>query len=540
MKKLLQLLGTINGSAIVTSNVIACDIGFDEKKSANDLTDLVEQVEDNLHSTIIEPQKTAIKTKSKPKSELKLDSKPVVLTQSENVNETDLQSATFETIRTVVPLQNYVKPEFIPTNNNPVQTNTAAVQKPIVIAPPRHRRQLQPTVITAQNQANQSARLVASSKAKLQIKPTYFFQDNNGKYYFVTDNGLYVLNQQSDELVKIDNIYDANIWHIVFDSKNNMYFASYSAGFGNDNYGELYVVKNNTTTAVKIEGIDRRVHNITIDNYDNVYLDTNNGLCVLNQGQTKAVLLTLTDTDKFIYTQALIQTGVLEEDQWGKLIDKQGKEIKRVFYRKTLGFDADNNLYFTTLNPNETRVLKNFKTKSIKINNLNAEVNSIAFDQNNVYFATKLGAYVLKQNETTVVKIEGLDFLGTTNKTNYFFIDKDRIYVGCLFNTYILDFNYRIINTLPFDSQLLQHDNQGNIYFGAGRGLYKFEIATNRYEKIKINKNGRLIETDDEIKTIYFVKNQIYFNEYTCEGDNFYKITTNNIAHSITESSIYA
>lgn len=295
-----------------------------------------------------------------------------------------------------------------------------------------------------------------------------------------------------------------------------MYFASYSADKpGSDDSGELYMIKNNTTIAVQIDGINQRVHNIAIDKHDNVYLTSANSLFVLKNQEQKIGIIQLT---------------------------------KKIFYQKTLGFDDQNNLYFTT--SNETYVIRHGQTKSTKIAGLTGEINSIAFNQNKIYFATKKdGAYVLDRNDntTTATKIAGLNHLAAEyNEAKYLLIDDQRIYVGCSYGTYILDFNHTIIKTLPFGSDLLEYDNQGNIYFGTGRGLYRFEIAdvNKREVKIELNKNGSLTEIDDEIKRIYFINNQIYFQGYLRTHDseikNFYKITANDTAKIINLASIYS
>ncbi|WP_342224536.1 hypothetical protein [Spiroplasma endosymbiont of Asaphidion curtum] len=320
-----------------------------------------------------------------------------------------------------------------------------------------------------------------------------FFKDNYNNNYFITNNGLYVLKQKDKIVIKINNINNSNIWFVNFDLENNMYFGVYSASFGSSG-GEVYILKNDETTAIKINGINERIFNTTIDNKNNVYFDSNNGLYVLKQGETKATL--------------------------NKKLQEYG------FYKKTLGFDDKNNLYFTTTN--STYVLKNNEIEPSKIDELNGEVNSIVINKNKIYFATNNGAYVLKQGETKPISI-----LNKDKKINYFLFDNNQIYIGSLFNTYILDFNYKIIKTLYFDSHCFNYDNKGNIYFGSGRGLYKFDISTKDYQKIKINKNNNLYDSDNEIMNIYINNNDVYFKEYTRKNINFYKIKIDNIAEKV-------
>ncbi|WP_342263442.1 hypothetical protein [Spiroplasma endosymbiont of Clivina fossor] len=330
-----------------------------------------------------------------------------------------------------------------------------------------------------------------------------FFKDNYNENYFITNNGLYVLKQKNNEIIKINNINNSNIWFVNFDSENNMYFGVYSTSFGSSG-GEVYFLKNGETTAIKINGINERIFNTSIDNKNNVYFDSDNGLYVLKKGETTATL--------------------------NKKLQKYG------FYKKTLGFNDKNDLYFTT--SNSTYVLKNNEIEPNKIDELNGEVNSIVINKNKIYFATNNGAYILKQGQTKPIKINEISFLNKDNKINYFLFDNNKIYIGSLFNTYILDFNYKIIKTLYFDSHCFNYDNKGNIYFGSGRGIYKFDIYTKDYQKIKINKNNNLYYSDDEIMDIYVNNNNdVYFKEYTRKSINFYKIKINNIAEKVEKFS---
>uniref|UniRef100_UPI0037DD7D47 lipoprotein n=1 Tax=Spiroplasma citri TaxID=2133 RepID=UPI0037DD7D47 len=332
---------------------------------------------------------------------------------------------------------------------------------------------------------------------KIKSKIISFFKDNYSNDYFITDDGLYLLKNKNNKLIKIKNINSSNIWYINFDSKNNMYFSMYSVSLGSSG-GEIYMLKHNETTAQKINGINERIFNINIDNNNNVYFDSNNGLYILKSGEANAIL---------------------------------NKDIKKYgFYKKTLGFDEENNLYFTTLN--NTYVLKNNENEPNKIDNLNDEVTSLFINKNKVYFATVNGAYFLKQGETTVTKINGIEFLNKNNKVNYFLFDKKYIYIGCLYKTYILDYNYKIIKLLP-NSHCYIYNNNGTIYFGTGRGIYKFNPNTMKYQKIKIKNINNLYDSDDEIMDIYYINDNIYFKEYTRQSINFYKINSNDLAEKI-------
>lgn len=333
---------------------------------------------------------------------------------------------------------------------------------------------------------------------KIKSKIISFFNDDNDNYYFITNDGLYFLKKQNNTIIKINNINSSNIWYVNFDSKNNLYFAMYSVSFGSSG-GSIYVLKNGETTAQKIKEINERIFNITIDNNNNVYFDSSNGLYILKNGEPTVFLC--------------------------HSLKKYG------FYKKTLGFDNKNNLYFTTLN--NTYVLRNNENKPNKIDNLNDEVTSLFINKNKVYFATINGAYFLEQGTTKAIKINEIKFLGKNDKVNYFLFDKKYIYLGCLYQTYILDYNYKIIKLLP-DSHCFSYDNNGKIYFGSGRGIYKFNSNTMKYQKIKIKKNNNLYDSDDEIMYIYYSSNgSIYFKEYTRQSINFYKINNNDIAEKI-------
>ncbi|WP_338956067.1 hypothetical protein [Spiroplasma endosymbiont of Polydrusus cervinus] len=335
---------------------------------------------------------------------------------------------------------------------------------------------------------------------KIKSKIISFFNDNYDNNYFIVDNGLYLLRKKENKIIKINNINSSNIWYIDFDSKNNMYFAMYSVLLGSDG-GEVYVLKNGETTAQKINGINERIFNITIDNKNNVYFDSSNGLYILKNGETTVFLC--------------------------ESLKKYG------FYKKTLGFDNYNNLYFSTLN--STYILKSNVDIPSKINNLTSDVISFAvYENNNIYFGTNNGPFVLKQGKTTVTKINEIKFLNKNDKVNYFLFDKKYIYIGCLYQTYILDYNYKIIKLLP-NSHCYSYDNNGKIYFGSGRGIYKFNPNTMKYQKIKINKNNNLYDSDAEIMYIYYNNNNdsIYFKEYTRQSINFYKINNNDISEKI-------
>ncbi|RUO86151.1 hypothetical protein [Spiroplasma endosymbiont of Megaselia nigra] len=325
-----------------------------------------------------------------------------------------------------------------------------------------------------------------------------FFKDNYNKYYFITDDGLYILNKKNNKIIKINNINSSNIWYANFDSKNNLYFAMYSVSFGSSG-GAVYVLKNGENTAQKINGINERIFNIMIDNNNNVYFDSNNGLYILKNGENTVFLC--------------------------EYLKKYG------FYKKTLGFDEKNNLYFTTLD--NTYVLKSNVDIPTKINNLTSYVNFFVVNENNnVYFGTNNGAFVLKQGEATATKINEIKFLNKDDKVNYIWFDKKYIYIGCLYQTYILDYNYKIIKLIP-SSHCLRYDKNGNIYFGSGRGIYTFNPNTMKYQKIKINKHNNLYDSDDEILNIYYFNRNIYFMEYTRQTINFYKINSNDIAEKI-------
>lgn len=324
-----------------------------------------------------------------------------------------------------------------------------------------------------------------------------FFNDNYDNIFFITNNGLYLLIKKENKITKINNINNSNIWCINFDSKNNMYFAVYNIEFGSS-FGEAYVLKNGKNNAQKINGINERIFNITIDNYDNVYYDLNNGLYIFNSKKNSLLFC--------------------------EFIKKYG------FYKKTLGFDGENNMYFSTLN--NIYVLKNNKNKPIKIDNLNNEVTSLFINKNKIYFATNKGAFFLKQGKTKALKINKIKFLNKDDKINYFLFDKKYIYIGCLYQTYILDYDYKIIKLLP-SSHCFKYIYDNKIYFGSDRGIYKFNLNLMNYERIKIKNNNNFYNTDDYVICIYYINDNLYFEEYTRKNINFYKINNNNIAEKI-------
>ncbi|WP_342256293.1 adhesin [Spiroplasma endosymbiont of Poecilobothrus nobilitatus] len=140
-----------------------------------------------------------------------------------------------------------------------------------------------------------------------------------------------------------------------------------------------------------------------------------------------------------------------------------------------------------------------------RIKGINELINSVILDSNNnTYFGTDTGAFVLKQGATTPTKIDGI------NAPKWLYIDsKDNIYFGADGGVYKLASGSTTptkidgINGYVYSFTVDSKNN--NIYFGADDGVYKLASGSTTPNKIDgINEEVYLISIDEE--------NNIYFN----------------------------
>lgn len=184
MKKLLELLATINLATIVTSNVIACDFEFDQTDPQDDL---VEQIATNSQSTLIAPQKTFVNKKP----DIEINPETNIEPKTDNIEDTHVEVQQDDP--TQVTAIEGLEPQQVEIETTITSTDLTHESNP------------PSPIINTQIQNNPLI------KVKLPPNITYFIKDNNNNDYFVTDNGLYVLRQQNGALVKIDNINNGNI-----------------------------------------------------------------------------------------------------------------------------------------------------------------------------------------------------------------------------------------------------------------------------------------------------------------------------------------
>ncbi|AXF97232.1 ligand-binding sensor domain-containing protein [Spiroplasma phoeniceum] len=177
------------------------------------------------------------------------------------------------------------------------------------------------------------------------------------------------------------------------------------------------------------------------------------------------------------------------------------KEINGIYgYVMSITIDKDNNIYFGTFAG--AFVLKRGETTPTKINEINNVCNSIVIDKNNnIYFGTNSGLFVLKRGETTPTKINEIN-----NVCNSIVIDKNNnIYFGAKDGAYKLSAGSDTptkINGINGFVNSLAVDSKDNIYFGTDSGLFVLKRGETTPTKInEINNfcNSIVIDKDNNI-----------------------------------------
>lgn len=295
---------------------------------------------------------------------------------------------------------------------------------------------------------------------------------------------------------------------------NNIYFIK--------NKG-IYVLKNNTTALTKTNGIQGIAQNIGIDDDRKVYISTNYGLYILNQGQNNTII-------QKTFAQLLRSTS-------NAYMARHPQTPEKI-----LGFDTKNNFYFTVLN-NGAYVLLKGESDAKKIDNITGPVLSMRSNKNKVYFAGLNGAFVLNPVEKTIATKINITDSNPNVQYISFNNNKTEAYIVCATNTYILNLDNNTIETLKFDSHLFQDDNKDHIYLGYRQNvLYKVNKSTKRYEKIQVasNSNNQLFNSA-KIHDIYFMYNQIYFTN-SMQGEtrsDFYVMNTEHSDQKLEQNAIH-
>ncbi|WP_348735975.1 hypothetical protein [Spiroplasma endosymbiont of Ammophila pubescens] len=164
------------------------------------------------------------------------------------------------------------------------------------------------------------------------------------------------------------------------------------------------------------------------------------------------------------------------ETEYAKLIKINTETVQFI------AFDDKGNSFIGT--KNELYYLQYKNTKKQKINVINELVKTITFHKNITYIGTEKGAYILKNRETTAIKINNFIFF-TNHELK---IDNNKIYVY----SYIGNYNIKIgettatkINVLDYVSiHLLEIDKNHNVYFATNQGLYVLKNGETTTTKI--------------------------------------------------------
>ncbi|WP_342224284.1 hypothetical protein [Spiroplasma endosymbiont of Asaphidion curtum] len=263
---------------------------------------------------------------------------------------------------------------------------------------------------------------------------------------------VFFLDLNKQEMTKISWIENKHITsHLV--QNNDVYFGT--------NNG-MYILKQGEITPSILKQTDFYINAISaFDN--NVYIGTDNGLYKLDnnlkitQLNDIGVDLIYIKNDDAFFLKSRDNLSLLKPNL---KLNEEIKKIKIVNKHLITNFKTAN-LYFGT--KEGAYVLKNDKIEKI-LDKKN--INGIYEYKNNIYFATEEGAFVLKHNEIKVKQIDG---------TNNLFI-----------------------KYFDFD--------ENNIYFGTKDSVYILKQGSNLVEKINIP----LLTINDEIKKIKINKDKLF------------------------------
>ncbi|WP_346350374.1 hypothetical protein [Spiroplasma endosymbiont of Calodromius spilotus] len=231
---------------------------------------------------------------------------------------------------------------------------------------------------------------------------------------------VFFLDLNKQEMTKISWIENKNITSLLVQN-NDVYF-------GTDD--GMYILKQGKITPSILKQTDFYINAISaFDN--NVYFGTDNGLYKLDNNlkitqlnDIRVDLICIKNDDAF-FLKSRDKLFLLKPNL--KLAEEI-KKIKIVDKHLITNFKTAN-LYFAT--KEGAYVLKNDKIERI-LDKKN--INGIYEYKNNIYFVTEEGAYVLKHNEIKVKQIEGTNNLFI----KYFDFDENDIYFGTKDSVYIL------------------------------------------------------------------------------------------------------
>ena len=274
---------------------------------------------------------------------------------------------------------------------------------------------------------------------------------NENRLYFGTDNGAYVLENDSNIAKKINDI-DSTITIINADGENNIYFGTNNGAF---------VLKQGSTIPAKIGGISDSVNAIAIDSNNNVYFGADNGVFVLKQG-----------------SDIVISVGGIT----GEI--------------RTIEIDSADNVYFA--GNIVWKILNADINNVILISGFSGyfDVYAMKIDQNDdVYFSgvfTDTILYKLENNSkkvTPVIYQNNNKMLAFENVVSNLVIINNYIYVleGDIFTVYDnKEKQYSDIkgyNKTEIARSAVYYHN--NVYFGTSQNMYNLQLNTQKATKLK-------------------------------------------------------